>query len=39
MYIDLDAAQAWEQLRASRWNPLGRADTGSRRKTYTAALE
>ncbi|WP_330323479.1 YaaC family protein [Streptomyces pseudovenezuelae] len=39
MHIDLDAAQAWERLRASRWNPPGRADTGSRRKTYVAALE
>ncbi|MFJ4696477.1 YaaC family protein [Streptomyces sp. NPDC088766] len=39
MHIDLDAAQAWERLRASRWNPPGRADTGSRRKTYAAALE
>ncbi|MGW5609540.1 YaaC family protein [Streptomyces sp. NPDC003753] len=39
MHIDLDAAQAWERLRASRWSPPGRADSGSRRKTYAAALE
>jgi len=40
MYIDLDAAQAWERLRASRWNPPGKANgRGSRRKTYAAALE
>lgn len=39
MHIDLDAAQAWERLRASRWSPPGRADTGSRQKTYAAALE
>lgn len=39
MHIDLDAAQAWERLRASRWSPPGRANTGSRQKTYAAALE
>ncbi|WP_030595670.1 YaaC family protein [Streptomyces anulatus] len=39
MYIDVDADEAWERLRASRWNPPGRAGTGSRRKTYAAALE
>ncbi|OXZ04310.1 YaaC family protein [Streptomyces sp. 2R] len=39
MHIDFDAAEAWEQLRASRWSPPGRADSGSRRKTYAAALE
>ncbi|MFJ9026032.1 YaaC family protein [Streptomyces sp. NPDC102259] len=39
MHFDLDAAQAWERLRASRWSPPGRADTGSRQKTYVAALE
>ena len=39
MYIDVDADEAWEWLRASRWNPPGKAETGSRRKTYAAALE
>ncbi|MFI8301369.1 YaaC family protein [Streptomyces nigra] len=39
MHIDLDATQAWERLRASRWSPPGRADTASRRKTYVASLE
>ena len=39
MYTDVDADEAWERLRASRWNPPGRAGTGSRRKTYAAALE
>lgn len=36
---DVDADSAWEWLRASRWNPPGRADSGARRKTYAAALE
>ncbi|MFF4755215.1 YaaC family protein [Streptomyces sp. NPDC002514] len=40
MYIDVNADEAWERLRASRWKPPGRADgTASRRKTYAAALE
>ncbi|AVV46750.1 hypothetical protein C6376_40870 [Streptomyces sp. P3] len=39
MYLDVDADGAWERLRASRWNPPGRAGSGSRRKTYAAALE
>ncbi|MEW2121213.1 hypothetical protein AB0945_39970 [Streptomyces sp. NPDC005474] len=39
MHSDLDADEAWERLRASRSDPLGRADTGSRRKTYAAALD
>jgi YaaC-like Protein len=39
MHIDIDADQAWERLRASRWNPPGKANSGSRRKTYAAALE
>jgi hypothetical protein len=39
MYIDVDADEAWERLRASRSNPPARANTGSRRKTYSAALE
>lgn len=39
MYSDLDADEAWERLRASRSNPPGRATSGSRRKTYSAALE
>ncbi|MGW0647323.1 YaaC family protein [Streptomyces umbrinus] len=39
MYLEVDADEAWGRLRASRWNPPGRADTGSRHKTYAAALE
>lgn len=39
MYSDLDADEAWERLRASRSDPPARANTGSRRKTYSAALE
>ncbi|MFE2078024.1 YaaC family protein [Streptomyces misionensis] len=40
MYIDVNADEAWERLRASRWKPPGRAaGTASRRKTYAAALE
>lgn len=40
MHIDLDADEAWERLRASRWSPPGKANgRGSRRKTYAAALE
>ncbi|MFJ6900551.1 YaaC family protein [Streptomyces hokutonensis] len=39
MHSDLDADEAWERLRASRSDPPARADTGSRRKTYSAALE
>lgn len=39
MHIDADAAQAWERLRGSRWNPPGRAGSGSRRRTYASALE
>lgn len=39
MHSDLDADEAWERLRASRSNPPARANTGSRRKTYSAALE
>ncbi|MEW1724726.1 YaaC family protein [Streptomyces sp. NPDC093109] len=39
MYSDLDADEAWERLRASRSNPPARANTGARRKTYSAALE
>ncbi|MFM9499799.1 hypothetical protein ACKI1Q_40210 [Streptomyces galilaeus] len=39
MQSDLDADEAWERLRASRWSPPGRADTGARRKTYSAAIE
>ncbi|WP_329266511.1 YaaC family protein [Streptomyces sp. NBC_01451] len=39
MYSDFDADEAWERLRASRSNPPARANTGSRRKTYSAALE
>ncbi|QPP05251.1 hypothetical protein G4Z16_01330 [Streptomyces bathyalis] len=39
MYIDVDADEAWERLRASRWKPPGKAGTGARRKTYSAALE
>ncbi|MFE4925156.1 YaaC family protein [Streptomyces sp. NPDC056661] len=39
MHSDLDADEAWERLRASRSNPPGRANTGARRKTYSAALE
>ncbi|MFJ8540287.1 YaaC family protein [Streptomyces sp. NPDC093591] len=36
---DLDADEAWERLRSSRSDPPARANTGSRRKTYSAALE
>ncbi|MFI1956240.1 YaaC family protein [Streptomyces xinghaiensis] len=39
MHSDHDADEAWERLRASRSNPPARANTGSRRKTYSAALE
>lgn len=39
MYIKADPDEAWEKLRASRANPPARANTGSRRKTYSAALE
>lgn len=39
MHISVDPDEAWERLRASRWAPPGRASSGSRRKTYTAALE
>ncbi|MBQ0867333.1 MULTISPECIES: YaaC family protein [Streptomyces] len=40
MDIDVDPDGAWERLRASRWNPPGKAAEGrSRRKTYAAALE
>ncbi|MCZ4611825.1 hypothetical protein O3S80_50390 [Streptomyces sp. Lzd4kr] len=39
MHNDLDADEAWERLRASRSDPPARATTGSRRKTYSAALE
>ncbi|MEU1663879.1 YaaC family protein [Streptomyces sparsogenes] len=39
MHSDLDADEAWERLRASRSDPPARANTGSRRKTYSAALE
>ncbi|WP_407547410.1 YaaC family protein [Streptomyces sp. Pv4-95] len=39
MHSDLGADQAWERLRASRSDPPARANTGSRRKTYSAALE
>lgn len=39
MHIDLNADEAWEQLRDSRSGPPARANTGSRRKTYSAALE
>ncbi|WP_328493496.1 YaaC family protein [Streptomyces sp. NBC_00414] len=36
---DLDADEAWERLRASRSNPPAKANAGSRRMTYSAALE
>ncbi|MFD4528448.1 YaaC family protein [Streptomyces sp. NPDC058470] len=39
MYSDFDADEAWERLRASRSDPPVGADTGARRKTYSAALE
>ncbi|MFI9630481.1 YaaC family protein [Streptomyces sp. NPDC052042] len=39
MHSDLDADEAWERLRASRSDPPARANTGARRKTYSAALE
>lgn len=39
MRSDFGTDQAWERLRASRSDPPGRANTGSRRKTYSAALE
>ncbi|MFE5028246.1 YaaC family protein [Streptomyces sp. NPDC056656] len=39
MYSDLEAAEAWGRLRASRSDPPARANTGARRKTYAAALE
>ncbi|MEU5445206.1 YaaC family protein [Streptomyces griseofuscus] len=39
MHSDLDADEAWERLRASRSNPPARANTESRRKAYSAALE
>lgn len=40
MHSDLGTDQAWEQLRASRSNPLGKAaDPGARHKAYAAALE
>lgn len=39
MQINVDSDEAWERLRASRWNPPGRAGGGARRKTYAAALE
>ncbi|MFJ6862450.1 YaaC family protein [Streptomyces werraensis] len=35
----MSTPEAWEQLRASRWSPPGRADSGSRRNAYAAALE
>ncbi|MFJ2774353.1 YaaC family protein [Streptomyces sp. NPDC087300] len=38
-HLDVNADEAWERLRASRWKPPGRANGGSRRKTYAAALE
>ncbi|MFI1259259.1 YaaC family protein [Streptomyces netropsis] len=37
--MDADAGFAWERLRASRWEPPGRAGGGSRRKTFASALE
>ncbi|WP_329012032.1 hypothetical protein [Streptomyces sp. NBC_00690] len=39
MYIAVSADEAWERLPASRWKPPGRASSGSRCKTYAAALE
>ncbi|MEU0839521.1 YaaC family protein [Streptomyces sp. NPDC005962] len=39
MHSDPAADEAWERLRASRSNPPARASNGSRRKTYSAALE
>ncbi|MET9347597.1 YaaC family protein [Streptomyces termitum] len=39
MYMKKDPGEAWEQLRASRATPPGRAESGARRKTYAAALE
>jgi hypothetical protein len=39
MHSNLDADEAWERLRASRSDPPARANTGSRGKTYSAALE
>jgi hypothetical protein len=39
MYMQIDPAQAWEKLRASRANRPGRATGGARAKTYSTALE
>lgn len=39
MYMEIDPAQAWETLRASRSNRPGRATQGARAKTYSTALE
>jgi hypothetical protein len=39
MYMEIDPVGAWERLRASRSDRPGRASSGARAKTYSAALE